>query len=61
MDGNLNKIPDWSDEECVFTVMSLQSGWKLVDGDQIVSESYLHTTLVVVDEAHIAVAPTSQR
>ena len=52
MDGNLNKIPDWSDEECVFTVMSLQSGWKLVDGDyDSFRELFAHTTLVVVDEA----------
>ena len=58
-DGNLSKIPDWSDEECVFTVMSLQSGWKLVDEDYDgFRELFAQTTLVVVDEAHIAVAPT---
>ena len=58
-DGNLKRIPDWSEEDCVFTVMSLQSGWKLVDGDYDgFRELFSHTTLVVVDEAHIAVAPT---
>lgn len=58
-DGNLKKIPDWAEEECVFTVMSLQSGWRFIQKDyDSFREAFGGTTLLVVDEAHIAVAPT---
>lgn len=58
-DGNLTKIPDWSENECTFSVMSLQSGWSfLKENPDYFSELFKGTTLVIVDEAHIAVAPT---
>jgi len=58
-DGNLRKIPDWSEENCVFTVMSLQSAWRLVQKNyDSFRDAFGATTLLIVDEAHIAVAPT---
>ena len=58
-DGNLPKIPDWTETECVFSVMSLQTGYSFL-GDNLSNFSNLlkNTTLLIVDEAHIAVAPT---
>lgn len=56
---NSKKIADWSKESKVFTVASLQAAWRLCDkqGDYF-SNLFSHTTLVIIDEAHIAVAPT---
>lgn len=56
---NSKKIPDWSGESKVFTVASLQAAWRLCDsqGDYF-SDLFSYTTLIIIDEAHIAVAPT---
>ena len=58
-DGNLIKIPDWSDNECTFTVGSLQTLHSILSRQpNEFSDLFFQTSLVVVDEAHIAVAPT---
>ena len=58
-DGNFLRIPEWTDIDCVFSVLSLQSSWSLLksDPDQFY-QTFQKTSLVVVDEAHIAVAAT---
>lgn len=58
-DGNLKKIPDWTGNQCVFSVMSLQSGWSFLNNqEEYFTELFKNSSLVIVDEAHIAVAPT---
>ena len=58
-DANFSKIPDWSNYECVFSVMSLQNGWSFLKNDpDNFNQLFGSSTLVIVDEAHISVAPT---
>ena len=58
-DGNIKRVPDWSTNECSFTVASLQTLWALLNAQpDHFRELFNQTTLVVVDEAHIAVAQT---
>ena len=58
-DGNLKKIEDWRDNECAFTVGSLQTLHIILSNQpDYFIDLFRNTTLTVVDEAHIAVAPT---
>jgi len=58
-DGNLQRIEDWRDNECAFTVGSLQTLHSLLSNQpDYFIDLFRNTTLAVVDEAHIAVAPT---
>jgi DNA repair protein RadD len=58
-DGNFNNVKSWKENECVFSVMSLQSGWSTITRkiDKF-TEDFAKTSLIIVDEAHIAIAPT---
>jgi len=58
-DGNLSKVPQWAENDCVFSVISLQGAWSFLRKDfNAFKESFQSSTLIIVDEAHIAVAPT---
>ena len=58
-DGNLKKIEDWRDNECTFTVGSLQTLHSILSNQpEYFIDLFRNTSLIVVDEAHIAVAPT---
>ena len=58
-DGNFNNVESWKDNECVFSVMSLQGGWSTITKDSNkFAEDFSETSLIIVDEAHIAIAPT---
>ena len=58
-DGNLKKMEDWRDNECTFTVGSLQTLHSILTNQpDYFIDLFRNTTLAIVDEAHIAVAPT---
>lgn len=58
-DSGTDSIEEWSGSPKVFTVLGLQSAWALwnKDSDEF-TRKFSSTSLLVVDEAHIAVAPT---